>query len=99
MGVWDTRIDPTLNDRLQEITEKDRKNQCFFVEVHDGMSFPAAIELERRWRRSEDEMGLSGFGPEGVPPKSNRVNEFFRRHGYTLTAIAAVAAVLALLLQ
>lgn len=43
-------------------------------------------------------MPLSGYGPGGgAPPKTNRVNEYFRRHGYTLAAIGAVAAVLALL--
>ena len=48
MGVWDTRIDPSLDDHLDEITNRDRKGSCFFMEIQDGMSFPAAKELERR---------------------------------------------------
>ena len=48
MGVWNTRIDPSLKSRLEEITSKDRKDTCFFMKIEDGMSFPAAKELERR---------------------------------------------------
>ena len=46
-GVWDTGIDPSLNSHLSNILLQDRKNQCFFIEVHEGMSYPAAIELQR----------------------------------------------------
>ena len=44
-NVWNTRIDPTLNNRLKEVLLQDRKGDCFFLEEHSGMSFQAAYEL------------------------------------------------------
>ena len=46
-GVWSTRITPHLNTSLKDILLKDRKNHCFFIETHKGMSFQAASELHR----------------------------------------------------
>lgn len=46
-GVWSTRIDPHLNQRLKEILQKDRKGECYFLEIQEGMSFPAASELQK----------------------------------------------------
>ena len=46
-NVWNTGIDPTLKDRLGEVLLKDRKDDCFFIEEHPGMSFQAAYELFR----------------------------------------------------
>ena len=46
-NVWNTGIDPTLKDKLKEVLLKDRKDDCFFFEVHPGMSSPAADELFR----------------------------------------------------
>ena len=46
-GVWSERIDPTLKDRLKEVLLQPRKDDCFFLEVHPGMSFQAAYELFR----------------------------------------------------
>ena len=44
-NVWNTGIDPTLQDRLKEVLLQDRKGDCFFLEEHQGMSFQAAHEL------------------------------------------------------
>ncbi len=44
-GVWSTRIDPHL--KLKDILLKPRKDDCFFIETHKGMSFQAASELHR----------------------------------------------------
>ena len=46
-GVWSERIDPTLKDRLKEVLLQPRKDDCFFIEEHPGMSFQAAYELFR----------------------------------------------------
>ena len=46
-GVWSTRIDPHLKAELEEILLKPRRDDCFFLEVHEGMSFPAASELQK----------------------------------------------------
>ena len=46
-GVWSTRVDRQLVSELQDILLKDRKNDCFFIEIHEGMLFEAASELQR----------------------------------------------------
>ena len=46
-GVWSTGVDPKLNTQLTEILSKDRSGECFFIEAHEGMLFPAADELFR----------------------------------------------------
>ena len=45
-GVWSTRIDPNL-DVGREL-QKDRGDRCYFLRVHEGMSFPAARDLLAR---------------------------------------------------
>ena len=45
--IWSTGIDPSLNDRFQDVLLRDRKNQCFFIERHEGMSTSGAIELHK----------------------------------------------------
>ena len=44
-GVWDTGIDPHLNERLPEILKKPRRNTCFFIRMQPGMSYQAAEKL------------------------------------------------------
>ena len=44
-NVWNTGIDPTVQDRLKEVLLQDRKGDCFFLEEHPSMSFQAAYEL------------------------------------------------------
>ena len=46
-GIWSTRIDPHLNSSLNDLLFQDRKDRCFFIEAHKGMSFEAASELHR----------------------------------------------------
>ena len=46
-GIWDTGVNPELNSKLEEILDKNRKNDCFFIEHSDGMLFKAATELHR----------------------------------------------------
>ena len=46
-GIWDTGIDPNLNSKLEEIIDKNRKDDCFFIEHSEGMSFDGATELHR----------------------------------------------------
>lgn len=46
-GIWDTGIDPNLNSKLEEIIDKNRKEDCFFIEHSEGMSFDGATELHR----------------------------------------------------
>ena len=46
-GIWDTGIDPRLNSRLPEILQEQRRDDCFFIETHEGMSFQAARELHK----------------------------------------------------
>ncbi len=33
--------------KLEKILDKNRKDDCFFIEYHEGMTFPTAIELHR----------------------------------------------------
>lgn len=47
-GVWDTGISPALNNDLNGVIDKDRKDGCFFMENHPGMSFQAAKVLQER---------------------------------------------------
>ena len=47
-GVWDAGIDPSVRQRLDSVLSLDRGRECFFIETHEGMSFPAARELQRR---------------------------------------------------
>ena len=46
-GIWSTRIDPGLKKSLNRILLENRRDDCFYVETHDGMSFEAASELHR----------------------------------------------------
>ena len=46
-GIWDAGIDPNLNSKLDELIDKNRKDDCFFIEHSEGMSFAGAIELHR----------------------------------------------------
>ena len=46
-GIWSTRIDPRLEKSLKRILLENRKDDCFFIKTHDGMSFEAASELHR----------------------------------------------------
>lgn len=46
-GIWDAGINPELNSKLEEIIDKNRKNDCFFIEYSAGMSFDGATELHR----------------------------------------------------
>ncbi len=43
-GIWDTGIDPGLNSQLPDILARDRRDECFFVEHHPGMSYPQSTE-------------------------------------------------------
>ena len=47
IGVWDTGVDPALNSRLPETLLEDRRDKCFFIEMHEGMLFDAARELHK----------------------------------------------------
>lgn len=47
-GIWDAGIDPCLMNSLGQTLHMDRRDTCFHVEVHEGMSFEAAKELQRR---------------------------------------------------
>ena len=46
-GIWSTRIDPSLEKSLNRILLENRKDDCFFIKTHDGMSFETASELHR----------------------------------------------------
>lgn len=46
-GIWDTGISPELKSNLEEIINENRRDDCFFVECREGMSFPGAIELHK----------------------------------------------------
>ena len=46
-GIWDTGVDPSLNKRLPEILNKQRRDDCFFIEPQEGMLFAAALELHK----------------------------------------------------
>lgn len=46
-GIWDTGIDPGLNNQLPDVLTRGRRDECFFVEYHAGMSYQAATELHR----------------------------------------------------
>ncbi len=47
-GVWDEGLKHPSFDFDHEINKKDRKNFCYFFPHHEGMLFPAAIELQKR---------------------------------------------------
>ena len=51
-GVWHTRPGPGMSSeqretKLREIIDKNRKDDCFFIEYYEGMTFPTAEELHR----------------------------------------------------
>ena len=46
-GIWHTGIDPNLKSKLEELIDKNRKEDCFFIEHSEGMSFDGATELHR----------------------------------------------------
>ena len=46
-GIWNTGIDPGLNSRLPDILTENRRDECFFIEYHPGMSYQGATELHR----------------------------------------------------
>jgi hypothetical protein len=53
LGVWDTGIDPSLNRELTDVIEKNRNQNCFFLEENLGMSFQAAKILQERKHQNE----------------------------------------------
>lgn len=53
MGVWDTGINPSLNEELAYIIDTNRKENCFFLEENSGMSFQAAKTLQERRHQNE----------------------------------------------
>jgi hypothetical protein len=59
-GIWDAGINPGLMDTLDQTLHMDRRDTCFHVEVHEGMSFEAAKELQRR-RQQIAELKRSNF--------------------------------------
>ena len=56
-GIWDTGVDPSLNKRLPEILNKQRRDDCFFIAPQEGMLFDAALELHKI-RKSKKELSL-----------------------------------------
>ena len=46
-GIWDAGINQELKSKLEEIIDKNRKDDCFFIEHSEGMSFDGATELHR----------------------------------------------------
>ena len=48
MGVWDEGVSPGKEDRIERLTNVDRKDQCFFFPYNPSMLFDAAIELQKR---------------------------------------------------
>ena len=46
-GIWDTGVDPSINDRLKDVLSEDRRHDCFFIKYHEGMLFSTADELAR----------------------------------------------------
>ena len=46
-GIWSEGINPAIKNELKEILLKDRADNCFFIETHEGMSYQAADELFR----------------------------------------------------
>ena len=56
-GVWHTPPGPEMSSeqretKLREIIDKNRKDDCFFIEYYEGMTFSTAEELHRT--RSEN---------------------------------------------
>ena len=47
VGIWSTGIDGDLRSRLKEVLTEDRKDRCFFIEVHEGMSNQGARALHK----------------------------------------------------
>lgn len=48
-GVWDEGVTPSLvNEREHIIKNENRADFCFHLEVHEGMLFDAASELQKR---------------------------------------------------
>jgi len=76
-GIWDSGIDPSITARLRAVLEVHRRNDCFFIEVTEGMSFAAASELERR-RQEHAQLR-----------KSNRYTQW----GLWIAALALVASI------
>ena len=46
-GIWDAGINQELTSKLEEIIDKNRKDDCFYIEYSEGMSFDGATELHR----------------------------------------------------
>ena len=48
MSVWDTGIDPSLNEKLSKIINENREDSCFFRKYYHGMNLKAAKVLQER---------------------------------------------------
>ncbi len=46
-GIWSAGIAPELKSQLKDVVLQDRKDRCFFVERHEGMSTQGALALHK----------------------------------------------------
>ncbi len=68
-GIWSTGIDPSLKSRLKEVLLEDRRDRCFFIEVHKGMSNDGAralhklrndnVQLRKSYRYTQIALGIA----------------------------------------
>ena len=48
MGVWDTGIDQSLNNKLNAVINENRKGTCFFMKYVPGMNLETAKSLQEK---------------------------------------------------
>ena len=57
-GVWDSGIDNSIVEDVQELLAQDRRGKCFFVGYAAGMTFQGASDLHAQ-RQSQRPVRLS----------------------------------------
>ena len=68
IGLWDKGKKPHLNCDLKKLLDKNRKNQCYFIEYlgEIDMSFPDIQELQRERNAGEARSQNTFFGKLGI---------------------------------
>ena len=46
--IWSVGREPSLNERLNQLIDEERDEGCFLPQQKDGMSLPAASQLQER---------------------------------------------------
>lgn len=89
-GIWDKCIEPELESKLEEVIDKNRRGDCFFLEYSEGMSFSGATELHRtrhenRHLKRNFHIAVGGLAFSVIIGTLNLIeSEIFKRIGQTI---------------